>query len=143
MAQLTPTKGTATASGATVLRAAAAATASYVPTTNTCLTTGWRSCVFGIDYAKSAESAIAIKFEGYDGTTWRPLGYADVPSSGLRELTKTAVNLTPANYDASDSVLTPPMSCVGVQEVRAQIKGTSAGAFGTIAISVSFGEPVF
>lgn len=139
MALVVPGFGTLYASAAAVLRAATTLTSSYVAT-DPALVMGWDVCRFGLDYVKGSETVVLIKPEGYDGTTWRPLANVATQASAVREVTKDILQLTPANYAASDSVVSPAFDCRGLQQVRCSVEYSGGSAPGTLAVSASFGR---
>ena len=121
-----------TASGEATLRAVAAPTASYVATTNDVSTVGWEFVVFQFTYTKGDETTLQIKPEGYTGTNWIALGYKATQATAVSELSLDIIQLT-----GTQTVASPPMSCLGFQKVRCSVKATGGTPTGTIGVTAT------
>jgi len=127
------------------LLAAAALTTSYVYS-NAIKTLGFATMLASLLYVKGSETTaqiIAQYAETTDGTvagsTWRTFGVVQTPSAGgVSEVTKHVMQLTPANFDASDG-LEIDIAVTGKQLVRFGVKYTGGSSPGTIAIKVAGG----
>jgi len=122
------------------LQAADTLTAAYQTSTNTVDVRGFNLIRLHLGYVKGTEATVQVLPEGYDGASWIPLGHKAVQGSGVSELTKDIIQLTPGNFDASDSIVTPEILVGGLQKVRVKYKCTTpGGAAGTLAIGVTGG----
>lgn len=138
-------QGYPTGTDAVEILAAAALTTSYVYS-NAIRTLGFASLLTSILYVKGSEvtaQVIAQYAETTDGTvagsTWRTFGVVQTPSAaGVSEVTKHVMQLTPANFDATDSCEID-ITVTGKQMVRFGVKYTGGSAPGTIAIRVAGG----
>lgn len=135
--QFTPptTSGPHTSSDPVTLRAVAAATGSYVATTNDANCLGWDYVVYHITYTKGDETTLQIKPEGsYDGTNFIQMGYKATQGTGVSEITADILQIT-----GSLTVALPPMSCRGFQKVRVSVKATGGTPTGTVGVTATAG----
>lgn len=112
----------------------------WVDATDTVLVTGWAYIVLHLDYVKGSETTVQIRILGSSdgGTTWRPVMYKATQGSGVSELTKDPLSLTPANFIAGgDSGITPPFNVAGISRIKVQFAGRGGSSPGTLAIGVS------
>lgn len=98
---------------------------------------GWEYAHIRLAYVKGSETTARFYVELYDGTNWTVVGLKNSPSSGLSDVTKDVVTLTPANYAASDSVLLPPISVLGFQTLRGYIYYNGGVSPGTLGVTVT------
>lgn len=140
---LATTNGPLTASDLVVIQAALAATidTAWITATHDANVMGWHVIILHLDYVKGLETTVQVRVQGSadGGTTWRNLGYKATQGSGVSELTKDPLSLTPANYDTTDTVESPPYYVAGNQRIRVQFRGQGGSAPGTLAIGVSGG----
>jgi hypothetical protein len=142
--EFVPAPGThRTATGALVLRVAAAPTTSYVATTNDAACVGWEIVKFGIDYINGDETSIQLKAQGYDGAGWRDLAYKATQATAVSEVTPDVLQLTKATFSTAygagqaGAIMTPSFDCLGMQKVRMVVKSTGGTPTGTIAVSAN------
>lgn len=112
---------------------------SWIDSTHIVNVVGWRSIVAHFDYNKASETSIQVRFLGSadGGTTFRNLGYKATQASGVSELTKDPLSLTAANFDDPDTIMSPPYSVDGIQQVKAQYRGQGGTGSPTLGIAIS------
>lgn len=148
MATLTfsPINGSRTASDQVVLRAAAVGTTTYTATTNIVDVRGWEYVVVGVDYTNGDETSYQLVPQGYDGTTWRDLGFKATQGSAVSEFTSDVIQITKATWSTRYGATTvgnaalPPISVIGFQQFRVLVKSTAGTPTGTIGITASAGN---
>ena len=123
-------------SGAKSLKSTTTLTASYVATDEV-VTWEYELLKFVLTYVKGDETTVEILLESSDdgGTTWRKLCVAETPSSGVSALVPHVLQLTPADWSATDY----PSFDVDVRaasRVRVKVKATGGTPTGTYAVSV-------